>query len=100
VVYPAINSDSASVRSKGIREVSRKNVIITRGNIGKKHIKLYRQPNCQVDIVSKENDSAMIVIHKTKNVNNISKFTPIITTRDDDIIAYLLFEVYPTNTSK
>jgi hypothetical protein len=93
VVYPAINSDSASVRSKGILEVSRKKVTITKGNIGKKHIKLYRHPNCQVEIVSKENDSARIVIHKTKNVNNISKFTPIITTRDDDIMAYLLLDV-------
>jgi hypothetical protein len=100
VVYPAINSDSASVRSKGIREVSRKKVTITKGSIGKKHIKLYLHLNCQVEIVSKENDSARMVMHKTKNVNKISRFTPIITTREEDIIAYLLLEVYPTSTKR
>jgi len=81
------------VRSKGILEVSRKKVIITKGNIGKKHIKLNRHLNCQVEMVSNENDSARIVRPKIKKVNNISRFTPIITTREDDIIAYLLLEV-------
>ena len=35
IVNPAISSDSASAKSKGIRPVSNKNVSIKNGNIGK-----------------------------------------------------------------
>jgi hypothetical protein len=38
--------------------------------------------------------------HTIKKFNNNSKFTPVITTLDEDMIAYLLFVINPTVTNK
>jgi hypothetical protein len=68
--------------------------------IGKNSIKFHLPFACQLAICSKDKASDKIAKVNIKKVNNNSRLIPITNTRVEDIIAYLLFDVYPTKISK
>ena len=99
IVNPAINSDSASAKSKGIRPVSNKKVIISIGKIGRyikiSHLKLL----CIETICRKDKDSDIINKNIIKKFNNISRFSVLTIILLEANIAYLLFDTQPTNNN-
>jgi len=68
--------------------------------IGKNSIKFHLPFACQLAICSKDKASDKIAKVSIKKVNKSSRFIPITNTRVDDIIAYLLLDVYPTKINK
>lgn len=99
-MYPAINSDSASPKSKGIRPVSKKNIMHKNGSTGSNNKTDHVHDHWNETIWKKEKDSNKIRRYIIRKLSKTSKLSVVIKTLVEDIIAYLFLVTHPTKNNK